>query len=137
MDLCARAPIHKKVQHIAYDMFFHELHPPGSVHQVLMDRFSKHWDKPSLLGHMSSGFYSQVACHTLKKLSTEVPARVHLANVRFHCNGWHTEARYQRRLGSRCNFCQDPSSQDCIEHLLVCPRIQTFFPARMKSGSPP
>jgi len=60
-----------------------------------------------------------------------------LANVRFFFNGWHSAARYQRRKGSCCVFCQRQDSEDSIEHLVVCPRIHDFFPLSLKRGVPP
>ena len=125
-----------KVQNIAYDMFLHHLHPPGSVHTLLMDKFTERWHKKGVLEHMSRQYFSQTSCHVLSSMSTLVPARVHLANVRFHFNGWHTAVRYQQR-GSSCVFCQQEGSEDSIEHLVVCRRIQEFFPASLKQGWPP
>ena len=63
--------------------------------------------------------------------------RVHTSNVRLHFNAWHTEARYQRRLGSICLLCQQEDSEDSIEHILRCPFINDLFPASLKKGYPP
>jgi len=64
-------------------MFFHNNHPAGSVHKLLEEKFTEHWRKKGLLAKMSCRYFSQTSCHTLLDLSASVPARVHLATVRF------------------------------------------------------
>ena len=81
-------------------------------------------------------FLTYTACNNLKWLSQQVPARVHLANVRLHFNGWHTECRYQVK-NSTCRFCHDPDSEDRIEHYLKCSFVHSFFPDSWKMGQPP
>ena len=64
------------------------------------------------------------------------PPRVHLSNVRWQLNGWHTGRRYQQTLNTRCCFCTNPEAQDSIEHFIFCPALQQCLPSRLKSGSP-
>ena len=74
-------------------------------------------------------------CKHLRWLSRRVPPRVHIANTRFHFNGWHTRRRYQNRLELSCMFCK--AGEDSIEHFLFCPAIQQLFPSYLKTGNPP
>ena len=76
-------------------------------------------------------------CKHLRFIGSCLPSWVHLANVRFHFNGWHTERRYQRRSRSTCTFCQGDGSEDSIEHLLHCSVVQAFLPQSFKKGYPP
>ena len=76
------------------------------------------------------------ACQTLKWLSSQVPARVHVANVRFHFNGWHTHRRYQDRV-RKCRFCDLAGTEDSIEHFVCCSWVNSCFPPHLKTGSPP
>ena len=73
--------------------------------------------------------------HVLLWLSSRVPSRVHIANLRWHYNGFHTAARYQKQ--ARCIFCDSPSTEDRIEHFVVCDVVQSLIPAYLKQGNPP
>ena len=90
------------------------------------------WNREALLSVVTQRSLSK-----LRLLSKWVPPRVHNSNVRLHFNGWHTEARSQRRLGSVCMFCRGEDSEDSIEHILRCPFIHNLFPASLKKGYPP
>ena len=90
------------------------------------------WNQEALLGTLA-----QRSPTKLKLLSRWVPPRVHISNVTLQFTGWHTEARYQRRVGSVCLFCQREDSEDSLEHILRCPYIQDLFPASLKKGYPP
>ena len=61
VGLCARAPIHTRVQSIAYDMFFHNNDPAGSVHKLLEEKFTEHWRKEGLLDKMSCRYFRRPA----------------------------------------------------------------------------
>jgi len=60
----------------------------------------------------------------------------HRCSVRFHCNGWHTDVRYQVK-DSTCRFCSLPGCKDSIQHFVECSRVQQCFPPHLKHGSPP
>jgi len=132
-DLCARAPIHIKVSNLAYSMFLDRLHPPGVVYYKLETIYQKRWC-PSVLPGGNPQFLAYTACRNLKWLSMQVPSRVHLANVRLHFNGWHTDCRYQRR-DSLCRFCEGAGTEDRVEHFLECDFVHNCFPAHWKPGS--
>ena len=109
--LISRAPVKTDITKVAYDVFFDNIHPKGSAQLVLAQRFRRRWCSDSLV-HVKSRHdktWSQLAglaCKYLHLLSRRVPSRVHLANVRLHYNGWHTEARCQHRSNSKCVFCR-------------------------------
>ena len=90
-----------------------------------------------LLGNPTPGKLAFSAATQLKWIGKRLPSRVHLANVRFHFNGWHTARRYQRRHGSSCPFCKNESAEDSIEHFVYCPAVHGLFPESWKSGNPP
>ena len=125
-------------------MFFDKLHPVGVVQQLLAEKYKHRWAKAN--AHITRGGekdiltpatwveMGRVGCKHLRWLGKVVPSRVHLANIRFHCDGWHTAARYQRRVGSQCVFCQQTQSEDSINHILRCPIIQDLFPESLKRG---
>ena len=56
VGLRVRAPIHTKLQGIAYDVFFHDDHPSGSVHKLSEEKFTEHWRKEGLLDKMNAIF---------------------------------------------------------------------------------
>ena len=144
-----RARTRKDVNRIAYEVFFDILHEKGAVQQVLRTQYKQRWCAPSLITVRLAGrsirFLSDAvwnrltskACKNLLWLSRRVPARVHLANLRLHFNGWHTSARYQQRAGSTCLFCSQEGSEDSLEHILVCPFIHSLSPPSFKKGAPP
>ena len=143
-----KAKIKTDVNKIAYSMFFEHTHPKNSLLQTLKEVMRNRWSKCGFirLPVISESRWSHeallhiVAQRSLTKLrllSKWVPPRVHISNVRLLFNGWHTEARYQRRLGSVCLFCQREDSEDSIEHILRCPFIHDMFPSYLKKGYPP
>ena len=79
--------------------------------------------------------YHMLGCIFLKWLSRRVPPRVHIANTRFHFNGWHTRRRYQNRQDLSCMFCK--AGEDSIEHFVHCKAIQQLFPSYLRTGNPP
>ena len=86
-------------------------------------------------GGGNTQYLAFTACSNLKWLSTRVPSRVHLANVRLHFNGWHSERRYQVR-DSTCRLCRKEGCEDSLEHFLVCDFVHGCFPDSWKSGVP-
>ena len=130
-------------------MFLDSLHAKGAVQEVLRSQYKQRWCAPSLITvrlagrsirFLSDAMWSRLtskACKNLVWLSRGVPARVHLANLRLHFNGWHTSARYQQRAGSTCLFCSQEGSEDSLEHILVCPFIHSLLPHNLKKGAPP
>jgi hypothetical protein len=144
----SKAKIKTDVNKIAYDMFFDSTRPKCSLPVALKEIIRNRWCEfgfirlPALSGSRWNqeallSILAQRSVAKLRSLSKCVPPRVHLSNVRLHFNGWHTEARYQRRLGSVCLFCQREDSEDSIEHILRCQFIQDLFPASLKKGYPP
>ena len=145
-QLVCKARIRTDVNKIAYNMFFDATHAKHSLLSTLREVMRNRWCKcgfirlPVLSGSSREALLGVVAQRSLSKLrllSKWVPPRVHNSNVRLHFNGWHTEARYQRRLGSVCMFCRGEDSEDSIEHILRCPFIHNLFPASLKKGYPP
>ena len=133
--LCARAPIYIHVHNIAYNMFFDKIHPLGATYYRLEAIYSQRWVQSVLIGgHVP--YLTFTACENLKWLSLQVPARVHLANVRLHFNGWHTDRRYQDKH-TQCRFCRDEHSEDSLEHYMICTWVNSCFPPHWKTGSPP
>ena len=65
-------------------------------------------------------------------MSRRVPPNVHNANIRFHFNGFHTRRRYQQE--SLCLFCGHPDSEDSIEHITMCNRLNVVLPHCWKSA---
>ena len=111
-----------------YNIFFDNIHPKGVVEKLLAKHYQDRWFVGASLrrgeGHKRHRtdadwlHRGKISCKHLRWIGKCVPARVHIANMRFHCNGWHTEARYQRRSGSVCMFCELDNSEDSIEHIL-------------------
>jgi len=132
-ELCAKAPIRTKVHHIAYHMFLDHLHPTSACYYRVLDAYHNRWCKDIFVGG-NEQYLAHTACLNLKWLSTQVPARVHLANVRLHLNGWHTERRYQRN--SVCRFCEIADSEDSIEHFVRCSWVSSFFPRSLQVEAP-
>ena len=140
------APIKADANKLMYNMFFDSIHPKGVVEHLLAHHYSSRWFAGTSF-KTASGVLVPIAdvalemgnkgCKHLHFVGTCVPSRVHLANVRFHFNGWHTKARYQKRSGSTCLFCQLEESEDSIEHIICCPVIQDLLPRCYKKGSPP
>ena len=116
-------------------MFLDYFHPPSATYNRLAEVYEKRWCVSSLPGGYVP-YLTFSACSNLKWLSKQVPARVHLVNVRLHFNGWHTECRYQRR-DTLCRFCMKEDSEDRIEHFLVCEWVNSCFPPHWKEGDPP
>ena len=126
-------------------MFFDNTPPQRSLLLALKEMMRNRWCKCGFirLTIFSGSRWNQEALvdtlaqrslAKLRSLSKCVPPRIHISNVRLHFNGWHTEARYQRRAGSVCLFCQREDSEDSIEHILRCPFINDLFPASLKKG---
>ena len=67
------------------------------------------------------------------RLSTQL---VHLSNIRLHLNAWHTSRRYQNRRKTTCVFCQKEGTEDSIEHIFFCERVQGILPCQLKTGAP-
>jgi hypothetical protein len=111
-------------------MFSDCFHPPGATYCKLGSIYRDRWVK-SVLYEGYVPFLTYTACSNLKWLSTKVPARVHLANVRLHFNGWHTERRYQRKH-SVCTFCKLHGSEDSLEHYFKCSFVNNRFPRDWK-----
>ena len=143
-----QANIKTDVNKIAYKMFFDDTHPKNSLLRTLKEMMRNRWCKCGFIRlpvisesrwnqEALLGILAQRSLTKLRLLSKWVPPRVHISNVRLHFNGWHTEARYQRRLGSVCLFCQQEDSEDSIEHILRCPFIHDLFPRYLKKGYPP
>ena len=129
------ARIKADVNKIAHQMFSDSTHLEHCFLRTMKEMMRNRWCKygflrlPVLLGSRWNqeallGTLAQRSLTKLKLLSRWVPPRVHISNVRLHFNGWHTEARYQRRVGIVCISCQREDSEDSIEHILRCPCIQ-------------
>ena len=77
-ELCARASVHTHVHNIAYNMFFDSIHPPGATYYKLEGIYALRWVKTVLIdGYVP--YLTFTACENLRWLSSQVPARVHLA----------------------------------------------------------
>ena len=106
-----------------YEIFFKCIHPPGATIARLEECYRFRWCR--LLGSNTPMKLAVSAATHLKWLGKRLPSRVHLANVRFQFNGWHTARRYQRRVGSSCPFCNNEAAEDSIEHFVYCPAVHT------------
>jgi len=76
------------------------------------------------------------AMRTIDRLGKLVPPRVIAAVLRTWANGWCTTRRYQ--VESECIFGCPWRGTDCIEHYLVCPKIEKWnggFMGRIREGS--
>lgn len=116
-----------------YDLLFDYTYKPGASVDRLAQVYSSRWCMLAGWNMGNGRAVATAASEQLRWLSARVPPKVHAANVRFHFNGFHTARRYQR-LGVHCLFCEDPSSEDSIEHLMVCSVVQNLLPNSLKSG---
>ena len=115
-----------------YHAVFDHLHPVGSVHALFDTRYRERWIKKGLLSSCKVACRSSASVDHLRWLSSHVPPRVHMSNIRLHLNAWHTRSRYQQ-TGSACVFCGNSLAEDRIEHIIFCPTIQGIMPACLKA----
>ena len=125
----------RNVNRTIYDAFHTLRYTIGATTSKLQQVYAHRWCKPHLINDMRIAHLAMSTCKRLIWLSRRVPPRVHIANVRFQFNGFHTSRRYQKH--TRCLFCRQPAASDCIEHLVVCQAVQDLFPSHLKKGSPP
>ena len=120
-------------------MFFDSVHPRGVVEKMLTCHYTTRWFAQAAATIPEAWFLQmgKAGGKHLRFIGQCVPSRVHLANIRLHFNGWHTQARYQQRTGSTCLFCNGRDSEDSIEHIVRCPVVQSFLPTSFKKGRPP
>ena len=97
----------------------------GSFATILEQSYRNRWCKPEILGSLTYHKIVPRLLLKLKFLSTQIPPKVLLANVRLHLNGFHTARRYQK--SKPCLFCNHPYSADSLEHILKCQKIRTLF----------
>ena len=107
----------------------------GACYYKLLEVYRERRCKSIFIGG-NEQYLAFTAIENLKRLSSQVPARAQLVNVRMHYNGWHTDKRYQRK-GSVCRLCALDDTEDSIEHTIQCKWVCSFFPDHLKSGSPP
>ena len=132
-------PLHPKqtVHQLAYEHFFNHVHPSGAAQERIDVCFRNRWRHLYLFNVYDIPKTTARTCKNLRWLAKRVPPRVHIANVRFVCNGWHTARRYQNRVGSQCLFCCVQGCEDSIEHIVHCKTVRSLFPTSLLRGSPP
>jgi len=128
-------PPHQTLHQAAYDQYFDSIHPPGATLSRIDACYRKRWCSSNLINNKRIHHLAHTSCKYLRWLSKRVPPRVHIANVRFACNGWHTGRRYQLKIP--CRYCNGLSTIDSIEHIVRCHMVQDLFPGTLKQGSPP
>ena len=97
----------------------------GSFACLLEKNYRNRWCKPNLLGPLTYHKITPRILLKLRFLSTRIPPKVLLANVRMHLNGFHTARRYQKNRP--CLFCKQPYSTDSLEHILICHKLRDLF----------
>ena len=146
-DIRSQAPTRADANKLIYNMFFDSIHNKGVVQALLARHYSSRWfsgtecrPAPGIQASISATWaleMGRVGCKHIRFLGQCLPSRAHLANIRFQFNGWHTQARYQKRHASKCLFCQRDDSEDSIEHIVQCPVVQRCLSGTFKRGSPP
>ena len=115
-------------------MFFKSVHPNAPAQVLLARVYAERWCLRNVVPSMEAPGLASLACSNLLWLSSRVLSQVHSANLRWHYNGFHTAARYQRK--GRCIFCDGEGTEDRIEHFVKCAVVQSVTPAHLKSGNP-
>ena len=110
-----------------------EFNAPGSLITHMQKTYRNRWCKPDILGNIPYHKLVQRLIGKLKFLSSQIPPKVLLANVRWHLNGFHTSRRYQKQ--GVCLFCNNSWSVDSIEHMSRCKSIRNLFPPAWHSNS--
>ena len=123
------------VNRIRYDAFHSNICMIGATINKLRAVYDKRWCRPHLLSETNVARVAMTAVKNLKWLARRVPPRVHIANVCFHFNEFHTQRRYRNRIGGSCMFCK--SGKDSIEHIVHCQMVHSMFPSYLKKGRPP
>ena len=116
-------------------MFFKSMHTHKAAQVLLEWHYADRWCKKHVIPSLKAPGLAACACANLLWLSSRVPSRVHIANLRWQFNGFHTAARYQRK--SRCVFCDGEDTEDRIEHFVICDVVQSLVPFHLKRGTPP
>ena len=126
---------HGAIHRIIYKAFHEQIYKVGATTCKLISVYTNRWCKPHLINEFNVAAIVLTACKYLKWFPRRVPPRVHIANTRFHFNGWHTRRRYQNRQDLSCMFCK--AGEDNIEHFVHCKAIQQLFPLYLRTGNPP
>jgi len=129
------APDILHLNRIIYDAFHDNIYKHGATITRLKSVYAKRWCKPHLISDKNVAGITLTAVKYLKWLARRVPPRVHIANTRFHFNGWHTKRRYQNRADKSCMFCK--LGEDSIEHFVHCQTVNSLLPSYLKKGNPP
>jgi len=120
---------------IIYRAFHSNIYTVGATINKLKTVYANRWCKPHLISEARVAGVALSAAKYLRWIARRTPPRVHIANTRFHFNGFHTLRRYQKRTDRSCMFCR--KGEDSIEHFVHCPSIHGLFPRYLKSGNPP
>ena len=85
------APDNLHVNRIIYEAFHSNIYTSGATITKLKSVYTKRWCKPHLISDKNVAGITLTKVKCLKWLARRVPPRVHIANTRFHFNGWHTD----------------------------------------------
>ena len=100
-----------------------------------LDRWNLHLPTQPLHDHMSvrqrtPNWQARCAHQRLKTLAKLTTPRVHAAVFGATWNRWCTRRRYQQR--GRCRLCQQPHSEDSIEHYAYCSSVRKLAAQRLR-----
>ena len=100
-----------------------------------LDRWNLHLPTHPLHDHMSvrqrtPNWQARCAHQRLKTLAKLTTPRVHAAVFGATWNRWCTRRRYQQR--GRCRLCQQPHSEDSIEHYAYCSSVRKLAAQRLR-----
>ena len=100
-----------------------------------LDRWNLHLPSQPLHDHMSvrqrtPNWQARCAHQRLKTLAKLTTPRVHAAVFGATWNRWCTRRRYQQR--GRCRLCQQPHSEDSIEHYAYCSSVRKLAAQRLR-----
>ena len=119
-----------------YNLLFDHVHPIQALYNRFDDVYRNRWCKLNIFQLPRVRALCDRSINTLAWLSSQVPPRVHTANIRLQLNAWHTERRYQRRVRCRpCSFCRNNNNEDKLEHIFYCYVAKNIFPLRWRVGS--